>query len=85
MGRLNTPDESVGKDYVIGVKGTRYFAPTLKECDRHIQFLTLRIRRWAVSEKNFDDLVEVLTEDRDLLLSRRLFLMIMADEAKEPA
>lgn len=84
MSRLTTPNDEVGKDYVIGTKGSRYFAPSIPHVDQLITSMTERIRRWEESEK-FPDLADVLLADRDLLLSRRLFLMEMLDEAKEPA
>jgi hypothetical protein len=84
MGRLNTPSPEVGADYVVGTKGSRYFAPTIPHVDQLITSMTERIRRWEVSEK-FPELADVLMADRDLLLDRRAFLSLMADEAKEPA
>ena len=84
MSRLTTPNDEVGKDYVIGTKGSRYFAPSIPHVDQLITSMTERIRRWEESEK-FPDLAGVLLADRDLLLSRRLYLMEMLDEAKEPA
>lgn len=84
MGKLCTPDDSVGADYVVGTKGSRYFVPTLDHVDQLIASMTERIRRWEVSEK-FPELAEVLMADRDLILDRRGYLSLMADEAKEPA
>jgi hypothetical protein len=84
MSRLTTPNNEVGKDYVIGTKGSRYFAPSIQHVDQLITSMTERIRRWEESEK-FPELADVLLADRDLLLSRRLYLMEMLDEAKEPA
>lgn len=83
MSRLTTPGGKPGDDYVIGTKGSEYFAPTTSHIDQLITSMTERIRRWEESEK-FPELADVLLADRDLLLTRRLFLMEMADEAKEP-
>ena len=84
MSRLTTPGGKPGADYVIGTKGSEYFCPTLGHLDQLIASMTERIRRWEVSEK-FPELADVLLADRDLLLDRRAYLSLMADEAKEPA
>lgn len=84
MGRLNTPDEQVGADYVLGTKGSRYFVPTLGHADQLITSMTERIRRWEIAEK-FPELAEVLIADRDKILERRTYLSWMAETAKEPA
>jgi len=84
VGRLNTPSPDVGADYVVGTKGSRYFVPTLDHVDQLIASMTERIRRWEVAEK-FPELADVLMADRDLILDRRGYLSLMADEAKEPA
>lgn len=77
VGRLNTPDDQVGADYVLGCHGAQYCVPTIEHIDRHVLVLTARLRKW-IAEDKFPDLVETLTVDRDKLLERRMYLMEMA-------
>jgi hypothetical protein len=80
VGRLNTPDDQVGADYVVGIQNARYLVPTIEHVDRHVLVLTARLRKW-IAEDKFPDLVETLTVDRDRLLDRRGYLMAMAVQA----
>lgn len=80
MGRLNTPDDQVGMDYVVGNFNKRYFCPTLARVDSEITDITRRVGNY-LRDKKFPDLVEALTEDRDKLLERRMYLMMLAPVA----
>lgn len=76
MGRLNTPDDQVGAEYVVGGSNKKYFVPTLARVDSEITDLTRRVGNYRRDDK-FPDLVATLTADRDLLLERRLYLMML--------
>lgn len=80
MGRLNTPDDMVGAEYVIGNANKKYFVPTLARVDSEITDLTRRVGNYRRDDK-FPDLVKTLTEDRDLLLDRRMYLMMLTPVA----
>jgi len=80
VSRLTTPDDQVGIDYVIGCKNAKYRVPTLELVDAELSNVSGRLRRWTESDK-FPDLVETLTEDRDRLLDRRMYLMMLPPAA----
>jgi hypothetical protein len=80
MGRLNTPDDLVGAEYVVGGSNKKYFVPTLARVDSEIADLTRRVGNYRRDDK-FPDLVATLTADRDLLLERRMYLMMLAPVA----
>lgn len=80
MGRLNSPDDQVGAEYVVGGGNRRYFCPTLARVDSEITDLTRRVGNYRRDDK-FPDLVKTLTEDRDLLLDRRMYLMMLTPVA----
>jgi hypothetical protein len=78
MSRLTTPDDSVGLEYVVGSR--RYFVPTLERVDSEIRDLTRRVGNYARDGK-FPELIRTLVADRDLLLERRLYLMMLTPVA----
>lgn len=80
MGRLCTPDDSVGAEYVVGGGNRRYFVPTLARVDSEITDITRRIGNYR-RDKKFPDLIATLAEDRDLLLDRRGYLMMLTPVA----
>lgn len=83
MSRLTNPDDQVGMEYVLGSKGKRYFVPSIQHVDAELADVTMRVTRWTTADK-FPDLVECLTADRDKLLDRRCYLMLMGDQEVPP-
>lgn len=78
MGRLNTPPpDALTPGTMIGCKGNIYKVPDLASVDRHVKYLTDRLRHWERSEKSFAELVETLRTDRDALLDYRNLMVVV--------
>lgn len=80
MGRLNTPDDQVGAEYVLGGLNKKYFVPTLARVDSELADIIRRVGNYR-RDKKFPDLVATLTDDLNLLLDRRCYLMMLTPVA----
>lgn len=78
--RLSTPEPVTQPDQIVGSKGATYVVESVEQCDRHVRFLTARIRRYQESSR-FADLIDLLLEDRDLILDKRTELSSRAKTA----